>query len=151
LAEEIGLEVQDGILVGEDLQTRIPDIYAAGDVARYPSYHGRRRVEHEDAAKSMGRVAGLNMAGRPTPYEHMPMFYSDLFDLGYEAVGDLRSDYEMVEDWQETPYKKGVVYYLDQGDLKGVLLWNVWEKVEAARELIKRPGAKLGKELLGAL
>ena len=82
-----------------------------------------------------GRVAGRAMAGAPEPYDHLPFFYSDLFDLGYEAVGELDSDLTVVEDWKE-PFREGVVYYLEGGRVRGVLLWNTWGKVDAARELI---------------
>jgi hypothetical protein len=57
----------------------------------------------------------------------------------------------MVEDWKEQPYKKGVVYYLDGGHLRGVLLWNVWDKVDAARELIRAVGPKQPKDLVGKI
>ncbi|MEX2143156.1 MAG: FAD-dependent oxidoreductase [Anaerolineales bacterium] len=153
LAEQLGLNVDNGILVGEDLQTSQADIYAAGDVANFANdlLGGRLRVEHEDNTNTMGKAAGRNMAGSAQPYDHLPMFYSDLFDLGYEAVGRLDSRYELVEDWKEQPYKKGVVYYLDNGHLRGVLLWNVWDKVEAGRDLIRAVGSKVGKELLGKI
>jgi len=137
LATAAGLDVDNGITVNEHLQTSEPFIYAAGDVANYPdSLLGtRRRVEHEDAANSMGKSAGRAMAGTDSRYDYSPMFYSDLFDLGYEAIGDLDSRLETVSDWQE-PYRKGVVYYVGSGHVRGVLLWNVWDKVDAARSLI---------------
>lgn len=141
LAESAGLQVEDGIIVDEFLRTSDPDIYAAGDVASFynPSLDKRIRVEHEDNANTMGKIAGKNMAGELTPYHYLPMFYSDLFDLGYEAVGDLNSSLEMVSDWQE-PFKKGIVYYLKDQRVRGVLAWNVWEQVEPARKLIAEPG-----------
>lgn len=137
LAEQAGLAVDNGIIVNEQLQTSHPDIYAAGDVANYPDalLETRRRVEHEDAANSMGKTAGRIMAGAGGRYDHSPMFYSDLFDLGYEAIGELDARLEMVSDWQE-PFRKGIVYYLRDGRARGVLLWNVWDKVDAARQLI---------------
>lgn len=137
LAKQAGLAVDNGILVDEHLQTSHPDIYAAGDVANYPDalLGMRRRVEHEDAANSMGKTAGRIMAGDGRRYEYSPMFYSDLFDLGYEAVGELDADLETTSDWQE-PFRKGVVYYQQDGRMRGVLLWNVWDKVDAARQLI---------------
>jgi NADPH-dependent 2,4-dienoyl-CoA reductase/sulfur reductase-like enzyme len=137
LAEKAGLAVDNGIVVNERLQTGNPDIFAAGDVANYPDalLGTHRRVEHEDAAVSMGKTAGRIMAGEDGRYDYSPMFYSDLFDLGYEAVGDLDSRLETVSDWQE-PYQKGIVYYLQDGRVRGVLLWNVWDKVDAAREMI---------------
>ena len=141
LAESAGLQVEDGIIVDEFLRTSDPDIYAAGDVASFynPALDKRIRVEHEDNANTMGKIAGKNMAGELTPYHHLPMFYSDLFDLGYEAVGDLNSSLETVSDWQE-PFKKGIVYYLKDQRVRGVLAWNVWEQVEPARKLIAEPG-----------
>lgn len=152
LAQAAGLEVENGIVVGEDLETSHADIFAAGDVANFSNtYLGRMRVEHEDNANTMGRVAGHNMAGRPTPYDHIPMFYSDLFELGYEAAGRLDSRFNMVEEWNEEPYKKGVVYYLDDGHLRGVLLWNVWDKVDAARELIQSVGPKRPEDIKGKI
>jgi hypothetical protein len=87
----------------------------------------------------MGRLAGRNMAGANESYMHTPMFYSDLFDLGYEAVGELNSKLQTVIDWQE-PFTKGTIYYLDPSNhrLRGVLLWNVWDQVEYARALIAK-------------
>ncbi len=139
LAKESGLEVENGIIVNEHLQTSVSDIYAAGDVANFHhSALGKRvRVEHEDNAIHMGKVAGRNMAGAHESYTHVPMFYSDLFDLGYEAVGEINSKMETVADWQE-PFHKGMIYYLDPSDqrVRGVLLWNVWDQVDHARALI---------------
>jgi 3-phenylpropionate/trans-cinnamate dioxygenase ferredoxin reductase component len=137
LARSAGAEVADGIVVDEGLRTSLPGVYAAGDVASFynPALGRRLRVEHEDNAISMGRTAGQAMAGQPVVYDHLPYFYSDLFDLGYEAVGELDARLDTVPDWQE-PYRKGVIYYLRDGKVRGVLLWNVWGQVEAARRLI---------------
>jgi len=84
-----------------------------------------------------GKIVGSNMAGAEIPYDHLPFFYSDMFDLGYEAVGDLDSRLQTVERWDE-PNRKGVVAYVDdQRRPRGFLLWNVWDRVDAARELIQ--------------
>ncbi|HEX2996792.1 MAG TPA: hypothetical protein VHP14_18360, partial [Anaerolineales bacterium] len=104
-----------------------------------------------DNAVQMGKVAGLNMAGANETYTHIPMFYSDLFDLGYEAVGEMSSKMKIVEDWQEKPFKKGVIYYMDEDRVRGVLLWNVWEKVEEARTLMKEQGPFKPKDLKGRI
>ena len=128
------------------------DVFAAGDVARFPSRDlgGDVRVEHEDHAKSHGRLVGRNMAGADEPYDHLPFFYSDLFELGYEAVGELDSRLETVAEWAE-PYRKGVVCYQDaDGRPRGFLLWDVWGKVDSARELV-REGAPVGAEQLREL
>ena len=138
LARTAGLPVADGVVVDE--YGRVAgrdDVFAAGDVASFPLavLGGRARVEHEDHANTHGRVVGANMAGAGVAYDHLPFFYSDLFDLGYEAVGAVDSLLEAVEDWQE-PFRKGVVTYLEDGRPRGVLLWNVWDKLDEARDLI---------------
>jgi len=152
LAQAAGVTVDDGILVDEFLRTNHPHVFAAGDVASYPdqALGKRRRVEHEDNAKSMGRRAGRNMAGEVEPYTHLPFFYSDLFDLGYEAVGEIDSRRETFEDWK-VPLKEGVVYYLNGGKVCGVLLWNVWNQVDAATALIKKNERVKPSELKGRL
>jgi NADPH-dependent 2,4-dienoyl-CoA reductase/sulfur reductase-like enzyme len=152
LAEAAGLKVENGIVVDEFLRTDHPDIYAAGDAASFynPILGKRLRVEHEDNANTMGQVVGRTMAGEPTPYHHLPFFYSDLFELGYEAVGELDSRLETVADWQE-PYRQGVVYYLRDGRVRGVLLWNVWDQVEPARQLLAEPGPFRPDDLKGRL
>lgn len=140
LAVEAGLTVANGIVV--DDRGRVDgheDVFAAGDVARFPAaaLGGTMRVEHEDHAKSHGRRVGANMAGADEPYDHLPFFYSDLFDLGYEAVGELDSRLPTIADWSE-PGREGAVYYLDgERRPRGILLWNRFGHVEAARDLIR--------------
>jgi len=152
LATTGGLTVENGIIVDERLQTSAPDVFAAGDVAAFfsPALGKRIRVEHEDNALTMGKFAGRSMAGESVNYRHIPFFYSDLFDLGYEAVGELDSRLAIVEDWLE-PFRKGVVYYLDQGRVRGVLLWNTWGQVEAARALLEESGPIDPKSLPGRI
>jgi 3-phenylpropionate/trans-cinnamate dioxygenase ferredoxin reductase component len=152
LAEAAGLPVDNGIVVDE--LGRVDgrdDVFAAGDVANYPSpVLGKRfRVEHEDHANTHGRTVGANMAGANERYEHLPLFYSDMFDLGYEAVGEVDSRLDTVESWEE-PNRKGVITYVDaERRPRGFLLWDVWGKVDEARERIRagepvEEGALLG-------
>jgi NADPH-dependent 2,4-dienoyl-CoA reductase/sulfur reductase-like enzyme len=152
LAEQAGLELGDGIRVNSALQTSDPKIFAAGDVAEFfcPALHASLRVEHEDNATTMGEMAGESMAGQAVCYEHLPMFHSDLFELGYEAVGQLDSRLEMVEDWKD-PNREGIVYYLRQGRVRGALMWNVWDRVDAARHLIAESGPFAPGDLRGRL
>lgn len=152
LARSIGLLIEDGIVVDEFLRTSRPDIFSAGDVAAFinPALGKRVRVEHEDNANTMGRSVGRNMAGNLEPYHHLPLFYSDMFELGYEAVGELDSRMETFADWKN-PNEKGVVYYLQNGRVRGVLLWNVWKQVKAARQLIAEPGPFTAENLTGRL
>ncbi len=152
LARSAGLEVDNGILVDQYLRTTHPDVFAAGDVARFtvPSLGTRIRVEHEDNALTMGRAAGRAMAGDRAPYTHLPFFYSDLFDLGYEAVGEMDPRGETVADWKDR-FREGVIYYLAGGRVRGVLLWNVWGQVDAARTLIAHSGPFRAADLSGRL
>ena len=140
LARAAGLAVDGGIVVDEYGRAGGRDhVFAAGDVASFPSpvLGGRFRVEHEDHAKTHGKVVGANMAGAEMPYDHLPFFYSDMFDLGYEAVGDVDSRLATIARWDE-PNRKGVVAYVDDASRpRGFLLWNTWDKVEAARDLIR--------------
>ncbi|MFX1590981.1 MAG: NAD(P)/FAD-dependent oxidoreductase [Promethearchaeota archaeon] len=152
LAKAANLKLDNGIVVDRYLNTQNIDIYAAGDVAYYynPILHENIRVEHEDNALMMGEIAGQNMTGSGIEYDHLPYFYSDLFELGYEAVGELNSNLDVFEDWIK-PYEEGVVYYLKEGIVKGVLLWNVWEKVDEARELIAEKGPFTQDNLKGKI
>jgi len=140
LAAAAGLPSDNGIPV--DARGRVgarDDVFAAGDVARFPAaaLDTELRVEHEDHAKSHGAAVGANMAGADEPYDHLPFFYSDLFDLGYEAVGEVDSRRQTVEAWAE-PNRKGVIAYVDDGGRpRGFLLWDVWGKVDAATDLIE--------------
>lgn len=141
LAEQAGLKTDNGIVVDKHLRSNDPDIFAAGDVANFHNIalDQRMRVEHENAAISMGHHAGRVMTGSDEAYTTLPFFYSDLFDLGYEAVGLLDDRLDVVEQWVQ-PFREGVVYYLDDGRVRGVLLWNFWGQVDAARELIAERG-----------
>jgi NADPH-dependent 2,4-dienoyl-CoA reductase/sulfur reductase-like enzyme len=152
LAGQAGLKIDNGIVVDDRLRTSDPDVFAAGDVANFhnPALDMRLRVEHENAAIGMGHHAGRVMAGADEAYTTLPFFYSDLFDLGYEAVGLLDDRLDVVEFWMQ-PNREGVVYYLDDGRVRGVLLWNVWGQVDAARELIAERGPHDADSLRGRL
>jgi hypothetical protein len=90
------------------------------------------------------------MAGSAIAYDHQPFFYSDLFELGFEAVGEVDSRMETIADWKH-PYKEGVIYYMREGRIRGVLLWNVWDQVDAARRLIASTEQVHQAELIGRL
>ena len=152
LAQDSGLALKNGIQVNEVLQTSDPGIFAAGDIANFynPTLARRIRVEHADNAKAMGRQAGRNMAEANEPYSYLPLFYSDMFDLGYEAVGILDSRLKIIEDWQEK-FVKGVLYYLEEDEVVGALLWNVWDQADAAREVIGNKKSYSEKNLIGLI
>ena len=150
LAESAGLAVDNGIVVDEyGRVSGAEDVFATGDVARFPSQAlGKSfRVEHEDHANSHGRAVGANAAGAGEPYDHLPFFYSDLFDFGYEAVGEADTRLRSIAAWRD-PLRKGVLGFVDDaGRPRGVLLWGIFGKVDAARELI-RAGQPIGVDEL---
>ena len=124
LAQAAGLELTDSgaVLVDEYLRTSDPDIYAAGDIAAWPDpLSGKRlRVEHWDVARRQGLRAGKNMAGDEKPYTSLPYFYSDIFDLSFEAWGDL-TRWDQVVRRGSLGDGSFAYYYFDQGKLTGVL------------------------------
>jgi NADPH-dependent 2,4-dienoyl-CoA reductase/sulfur reductase-like enzyme len=87
---EHNLRVENGFVVNEFLETEVPGIYAAGDVANYPDriFTKRRRVEHWDNAVSQGQHWARVVTGDRQPFVHVPYFFSDVFDLSYELWGD---------------------------------------------------------------
>eukprot|EP00735_Rhodelphis_limneticus_P011024 TRINITY_DN4071_c0_g1::TRINITY_DN4071_c0_g1_i1::g.11871::m.11871 TRINITY_DN4071_c0_g1::TRINITY_DN4071_c0_g1_i1::g.11871 ORF type:complete len:696 (+),score=190.76,sp/Q9GRX6/AIFM1_DICDI/39.78/2e-94,Pyr_redox_2/PF07992.9/1.1e-27,AIF_C/PF14721.1/8.4e+03,AIF_C/PF14721.1/5.4e+03,AIF_C/PF14721.1/3.6e-13,AIF_C/PF14721.1/2.9e-09,Pyr_redox/PF00070.22/1.2e+02,Pyr_redox/PF00070.22/8.2e+03,Pyr_redox/PF00070.22/9.1e-14,K_oxygenase/PF13434.1/49,K_oxygenase/PF13434.1/2.8e-06,K_oxygenase/PF13434.1/2.5e+02,Pyr_r len=156
LAKEAGLEIDPkngGILVNSELSAST-GVYAAGDVVSYwDRVLGRRRIEHYDHAVVSGRVAGENLAGAKQPYNLQSMFWCDmpLIHDGFEAVGLIDSSLDTVAYFevdrahsvvQGVPsflaqdYKKGVIYYLRDKKVVGVLLFNHWEKTDEARKVI---------------
>lgn len=141
LAQEAGLRVENGIVVDAKMRSTVPDIFAAGDVASFynPTLNQRLRVEHEENANLTGLIAGKGMAGQLEEYNHLPAVYSSLFDLNYDAVGDLNPQYDIVYDWIE-PFNKGTVYYFSDHRIRGVLLWNQQKGLDFAREWIAKPG-----------
>jgi len=85
-----GIDVTDGVMVNEYLETNVSGIYAAGDVANYKDvlFDKRRRVEHWDNAVSQGQHSARALMGQREPFKHVPYFFSDVFDLSYEFWGD---------------------------------------------------------------
>ena len=121
LAEAAGLRVDDGIVVDDRLRTSVPDVYAAGDVARFPGIAGRPiRVEHFDNAHSAGACAGANMAGADEAYRYVPFFWSDVFELSFEFVGDPAAESKIVQGTLQSG--SFVVEYRDHDRLCGALL-----------------------------
>ena len=150
LAEAAGLAVDDGIVVDAQLRSSADGIWAAGDVASYPDrLLGRRRVEHVDNANEMGRAVGRNLAGAGEPYTHTPYYYSAVFGIRYEAVGTLDSSLDTVEDWIDADH--GVVYYLDDDLVVGVLLWNVEDARDAARAVLAEADTLTRADLVGRI
>ncbi|ORZ14240.1 hypothetical protein BCR42DRAFT_329796 [Absidia repens] len=147
LARDAGLEIDEqraGVMVNAELEAR-KDVYVAGDMVSFHDIQlGRRRIEHHDHAVLSGRHAGQNMVGQKSKaYRHQSMFWSDLGpEVGYEAVGLIDSQLSTVSVWakstaQDTPaFGKGLVFYVRDRKIVGLLLFNVFGKVQEARNII---------------
>lgn len=152
LAQDAELEVGNGIVVNEYLQTSHADIYAAGDNAFFPyrALGKSMRIEHWDNALVQGRWAGSNMAGAHEAFTYQPYFFSDLFEFGYEATGEVDTSLETFADWQKENHT-GVIYYLRDARVRGVMMCNVWGRLDAARELIRKGEIVTHDGLRGAI
>jgi 3-phenylpropionate/trans-cinnamate dioxygenase ferredoxin reductase subunit len=148
LAEEAGLEVDNGIVVDESLRTADHAIYAAGDVANaHNTLLGRRiRVEHWANALNGGPSAARSMLGRGEVYDRVPYFYTDQFELGMEASGDWSGGYDEVVHRGTDPaeYVSGktddlefIAFWLSGGRVVGGMNVNVWDVAEDVQALIR--------------
>jgi 3-phenylpropionate/trans-cinnamate dioxygenase ferredoxin reductase subunit len=140
LARSSGLEVGElgGVLVGEDMQTSAPGLFAAGDCAEYASTvhpSGVLRIEHWEVAAAQGRRAAAAMRGAEVPPEEIPYFFSDLHDwLSYEYIGPAHA-------WDRVVVRGDVnggswsAWYLDGGKVAAVLAVGGADDLARGREL----------------
>ena len=138
LAEAAGIEVDNGITVDERLETSVPGIFAAGDVANasHPFYGGRIRVEHWANALNQGPVAAKNMLGHDAAYDRLPYFYSDQYDVGMEYSGHATSWDEVV--FRGDPAKREfIAFWLEGGRVIAGMNVNVWEVTDPIQALIR--------------
>lgn len=138
LAEAAGLGIDDGIVVDEFGRTSQPHIWAAGDVAEFPylALGQLMRVEGADHAEAHGRAVGANMAGAGVPYDHLPSKWFRVGDLSFEGVGELWARLSTEIAWIE-PGREGATFYLRDDVVRGVLMINMPERLEWARQLIR--------------
>ena len=121
LAEQAGLEVDRGICVNEYLQTSAPEIYAAGDIVRWPDRHSGKaiRVEHWVVAERQGQTAALNMLNRRTPFAAVPFFWSQHYDVPINYVGHAESWDKITVDGDITK-KDCLMRFEDRGRVAAV-------------------------------
>ncbi len=141
LARTAGLEIGElgGVKVNSRLETFVPGIFAAGDIAEYESVvHGGRtlRIEHWDVAFNQGKTAGLNMLGSDQPHDVVPYFFSDLSDwASLEYVGPASSwDQEIVRGSLNDG--KFTIFYLKDGRVAAALTVGRSDDLEYAGRLL---------------
>jgi NADPH-dependent 2,4-dienoyl-CoA reductase/sulfur reductase-like enzyme len=138
LAEAAGLGIDDGIVVDELGRTSAPHIWAAGDVAEFPylALGQIMRVEGSDHADAHGRAVGANMAGANTPYDHLPSKWFRVGELAFEGVGELWARLSTEIVWLE-PGHEGAAFYLREDVIRGVLMINMRDRLDWARQLVR--------------
>jgi 3-phenylpropionate/trans-cinnamate dioxygenase ferredoxin reductase subunit len=148
LAEDAGLEISNGVVTTERLETSADGIYAAGDLANalHPLFGRRIRVEHWANALNQGPAAARNMLGRDAPYDNVPYFFSDQYDVGMEYAGH-------ATDWDEVVFRgdgdarEFVAFWLRDGRVLAGMNVNVWDVTDDIQELI-RSKARVDRERL---
>jgi 3-phenylpropionate/trans-cinnamate dioxygenase ferredoxin reductase subunit len=137
LAERAGLAVDNGVLVDARLETSVPGIYAAGDVANavHPHYGRRLRVEHWDNARRQGRAAAANMLGQARPYDRIPYFYSDQYDIGMEYTG-LASPDDQVVFRGDRERREFIAFWLRDDRVMAGMNVNVWDVAPEIERLV---------------
>jgi 3-phenylpropionate/trans-cinnamate dioxygenase ferredoxin reductase subunit len=138
LAEGAGLEIENGVLTTERMETSADGIYAAGDLANavHPLFGQRIRVEHWANALNQGPAAARNMLGRDAPYDNVPYFFSDQYDVGMEYAG-------YATNWDEVVFRGDVegrdfvAFWLRDGRVLAGMNVNVWDVTDDIQELIR--------------
>ena len=147
LAEAAGLAIDDGIVVDEYGRTSDPHVWAAGDVAEFPyqALGQIMRVEGSDHADAHGRVVGANMAGAEKPYDELPLKWLRIGELVFEGVGELWARLTTEILWVE-PGREGVVFYLRDDVIRGVLMIGMRDRLDWARSLVREARATTAAE-----
>lgn len=139
----VSLELDDGTRLEADAMVAGLGITPATELAEQAGLA-------VDNANAMGQSVGANMAGRREPYDYSPYFYPNVFELRYQALGELDSRLDTVEDWT-TPQQQDVVYYLADGRLKGILLVNLEDRLDDARTVLRDDSTQRPESLLGRI
>jgi 3-phenylpropionate/trans-cinnamate dioxygenase ferredoxin reductase subunit len=148
LAQAAGLRVEDGVLVDDRLRTSVPNIYAAGDIARaeHPILGETVRVEHWGTALEQGPVAARNMLGQDVAYDRIPYFFSDQYDVGMEYAGYAMS-YDRVVFRGDPSTFEFMAFWMRGDRVAAGINVNVWDVNEDIQALI-RSGASVDDQAL---
>jgi 3-phenylpropionate/trans-cinnamate dioxygenase ferredoxin reductase component len=139
LAMKAGLDVADGIVLDEHLRTSAPEVFAAGDVARayHPFYAQRIRVEHWANALHQGPAAARNMLGHAEPYDQLPYFFSDQYDVGMEYTGFART-WDRVIFRGDRASREFIAFWLLDDRIVAGMNVNVWDVTNPIEQLIRQ-------------
>ena len=142
LAEAAGLAVDDGIVVDERLETSAPGVFAAGDVAsaRHPFYGRHVRVEHWATALHQGPAAARSMLGAAAPYDRLPYFFSDQYDVGMEYTG-WALEWDRVVLRGDPASRELIAFWLAGERVVAGMNVNVWDVAEPIERLIRSRAA----------
>ncbi len=137
LAQRAGLAIDNGIAVDERLETTVPGVFAAGDVAAawHPRLRRRVRVEHWANAQNQGIAAAKNMLGAAVPYDRVPYFFSDQYDLGMEYTGHAPT-WDKVVFRGDPRTREFIAFWVIADRVVAAMNANVWDVVEPLRSLI---------------
>jgi 3-phenylpropionate/trans-cinnamate dioxygenase ferredoxin reductase component len=138
LAQAAGLEIDNGVVADEGLQTSADTVFAAGDVANaWNPFYGRRiRVEHWANALNQGPAAARAMLGDPVSYDRIPYFFSDQYEVGMEYSG-------YATEWDEVVFRgdrdagEFIAFWLNDGRVVAGMNVNVWDVNEHVQALIR--------------
>jgi 3-phenylpropionate/trans-cinnamate dioxygenase ferredoxin reductase subunit len=139
LAEAVGIDVDDGIVVDAHLRAGAPDVFAAGDVASalHPRYGRHVRVEHWDNAQAQGAAAARAMLGAADPYTKLPYFFSDQYDLGMEYVGLHDPDDELVIRGSLDDGRFQAFWIGADGSVSAAMHVNDWDAIDPIRAIVE--------------
>jgi 3-phenylpropionate/trans-cinnamate dioxygenase ferredoxin reductase component len=138
LAEAAGLRVDGGILVDEQLRTSHPDVFAAGDVANAwrPRYGRHVRVEHWANALEQGPAAARSMLGRGEPFDALPYFFTDQYDVGMEYIGLHSPADRLVLRGRPEERRLHAFWLAEDGHLTAGMHVNEWDSIEPIKRLV---------------
>jgi 3-phenylpropionate/trans-cinnamate dioxygenase ferredoxin reductase component len=134
----LGIRVDNGIVVDHHLESTVPGIYAAGDVANawHPHYESYLRVEHWANALNQGFAAGRNAAGRSEPYERLPYFFSDQYDLGLEYVGHASPD-DAVVIRGDVDARSFIAFWHRGGVVTAAMSVSIWDVIDDLKAIVE--------------
>jgi 3-phenylpropionate/trans-cinnamate dioxygenase ferredoxin reductase subunit len=148
LGEAAGCDIDNGIWAKETLESSVPGIYVAGDVANaYNPLLGRHvRVEHWANALNQGPAAARSMLGQDVAYDRVPYFFSDQYDVGMEYSG-YATEWDEVVFRGDTGSREFIAFWLKDGRVLAGMNVNVWEVTDAIQAMI-RSGQPVDRERL---